>query len=63
MYDDYEVPASRKCKGFSHGRNVDIVGVTGSIPVTPTIQSLIPQGFARLLTYFPVGSTNLGETF
>lgn len=32
-----EVPFRRKGMGFSPGNNVDIVGVTGSIPVTPTI--------------------------
>jgi hypothetical protein len=38
MYGEYEVPVSQKRTGFSGGSNVDIVGVTGSIPVTPTIQ-------------------------
>ena len=28
---------SQRCRLFGQGNNVDIVGVTGSIPVTPTI--------------------------
>jgi hypothetical protein len=34
----YEAAFSRNCTCFSDGSYVDIVGVTGSIPVTPTIQ-------------------------
>lgn len=33
-----EVPSSRSSAACGYGKNVDIVGVTGSIPVTPTIQ-------------------------
>ena len=33
------VPYSRSSAGFRGGNDVDIVGVTGSIPVTPTIRT------------------------
>ncbi|GGD11743.1 hypothetical protein GCM10011335_13410 [Aureimonas glaciei] len=33
-----EVPCAPERKGFHEGKDVDIEGVTGSIPVTPTIQ-------------------------
>jgi hypothetical protein len=39
MYDVCEVPYSRKTAVCSPANYVDIVGVTGSIPVTPTIQT------------------------
>ena len=32
-----DVPLCRRIGLFNQGNNVDIVGVTGSIPVTPTI--------------------------
>jgi hypothetical protein len=38
MYDVCEVPYSRKTAVCSPANYVDIVGVTGSIPVTPTIR-------------------------
>ena len=41
------------------GKNVDIVGVTGSIPVTPTIFSRTYAGFAK----WPAGSMNLIRLF
>ncbi|RSC31213.1 hypothetical protein EGT36_21295 [Agrobacterium sp. FDAARGOS_525] len=34
----YEADMSQKCGTFHRGPKVDIVGVTGSIPVTPTIR-------------------------
>lgn len=49
------VPICRKCGSFSVGNKVDIVGVTGSIPVTPTILSSTYGTFAK----FSTGSTNL----
>lgn len=48
---------------FSEGNKVDIVGVTGSIPVTPTIRSpLFTKSCAssrRSFAYFLLGSANL----
>jgi hypothetical protein len=41
-----EVLLSQRSRLFSQGNNVDIVGVTGSIPVTPTIQSLDIAGLS-----------------
>ena len=53
-------PESMVCSGEN---KVDIVGVTGSIPVTPTIRSPCFQTHCaasrRRFTYFPVGSANL----
>jgi len=53
---------SRRCRLFMQGNNVDIVGVTGSIPVTPTILfSCISSACGSLwgrFAYFPPGSLN-----
>ena len=61
----YEALFSRKSRLFGRGNNVDIVGVTGSIPVTPTIRSPCFSGLLALpsppATYFPLGSLNLGD--
>jgi hypothetical protein len=50
-----EVLLSQRSRLFSQENNVDIVGVTGSIPVTPTILSSTYGRFAK----FSSGSTNL----
>lgn len=45
------VPLSRKGRGYGKGRYVDIVGVTGSIPVTPTILfPVIATGYASKIS-------------
>jgi len=56
---------SQRIRRFSQGNNVDIVGVTGSIPVTPTIRN--PWGIrvcaiaAREIAKYSLGSMNLGR--
>ena len=69
-----EVPLSRKCAGYRGGNNVDIVGVNGSIPFTPTIHSKAfsgiyivagrfdkpePSNFARSAGSFPLRRTDM----
>lgn len=49
-------PESMAC---SEENKVDIVGVTGSIPVTPTILSLKIQAVSQNSTKWPAGSMNL----
>jgi hypothetical protein len=46
---------SRNSAAFRCGSYVDIVGVTGSIPVTPTIRSITYGANTK----FPTGSSNL----
>jgi hypothetical protein len=49
----YEGDISQKCRTFQQGMKVDIVGVTGSIPVTPTIQ-FKEKGFREIENPFRV---------
>lgn len=57
------VPICRKCRSFSIGNKVDIVGVAGSNPAMPTIHPFEKQGDYICNTKFPLGSSNLHERF
>jgi len=54
-----EVPAASNNSLLGIGHNVDIVGVTGSIPVTPTIRTPSLSTFLRFAAKFPLGPSNL----
>ena len=44
-----EAPFPQQSRGFHGGKDVDIEGVTGSIPVTPTIRTFPEKTPASLL--------------
>jgi hypothetical protein len=52
-----EVPCSQSSGVFHGGQDVDIEGVTGSIPVTPTIRSPANQGLGQSGAKCPTGSS------
>jgi len=57
----YEALFSPYFLGFRAGPFVDIVGVTGSIPVTPTIQLLEKKGLPVIREPFYVDAVRFSE--
>ena len=51
-----EAPFPQQSRGFHGGKDVDIEGVTGSIPVTPTIRTPANQGLGQSGAKCPTGS-------
>lgn len=51
-----EAPFPQQSRGFHGGKDVDIEGVTGSIPVTPTIRTPANQGLGQPGAKCPTGS-------
>jgi hypothetical protein len=55
----HEVLFARNNRACSEGKKVDIVGVTGSIPVTPTIQITENKAFSAFAAKLSTGPKNL----
>ena len=58
-----EVLLARNYRACSEGKKVDIVGVTGSIPVMPTIQITENKAFNAFAAKLSTGSSNLRRAF